>query len=60
VSWYAGCDQSHEQVDPEALDRSFFMRVCPLLSHVFISIISLRLMNGVMLIGRSWRREAPT
>jgi hypothetical protein len=41
VSWYAGCDQSHEQVDPEALDRSFFMRVCPLLSHVFISIISL-------------------
>ena len=42
MSWYAGCEQGHEQVDPEALDRSFFMRVCPLLSHVFISIISLR------------------
>jgi hypothetical protein len=23
----AGCDQNHEQVDPDALDRSFFMRV---------------------------------
>jgi hypothetical protein len=42
VLWHAGCDQSHEQVDPKALDRSFFMRVCPLLSHVFISIISMR------------------
>ncbi|KAL5652693.1 hypothetical protein ACJX0J_038151, partial [Zea mays] len=30
-AWFClrvGCDQSHEQVDPEALDRSFFMRVC--------------------------------
>ncbi|KAL6893991.1 hypothetical protein ACP4OV_008089 [Aristida adscensionis] len=29
-SWFClrvGCDQSHEHVDPEALDRSFFMRV---------------------------------
>ncbi|CAD6206824.1 unnamed protein product [Miscanthus lutarioriparius] len=29
-AWFClrvGCDQSHEQVDPEALDRSFFMRV---------------------------------
>ncbi|AQK73800.1 hypothetical protein ZEAMMB73_Zm00001d017715 [Zea mays] len=29
-SWFylrVGCDQSHEQVDPEALDRSFLMRV---------------------------------
>ncbi|KAL6636849.1 hypothetical protein ACP70R_024421 [Stipagrostis hirtigluma subsp. patula] len=29
-SWFClrvGCDQNHEQVDPEALDRSFFMRV---------------------------------
>ncbi|KAJ1293417.1 hypothetical protein BS78_01G066500 [Paspalum vaginatum] len=29
-TWFClrvGCDQSHEQVDPEALDRSFFMRV---------------------------------
>ena len=34
MSWHAGCDQSHEQVDPEALDRSFFMRVCPLLSII--------------------------
>uniref|UniRef100_A0A804P324 Uncharacterized protein n=1 Tax=Zea mays TaxID=4577 RepID=A0A804P324_MAIZE len=30
-AWFClrvGCDQSHERVDPEALDRSFFMRVC--------------------------------
>ncbi|KAL5648190.1 hypothetical protein ACJX0J_042545, partial [Zea mays] len=30
-AWFClrvGCDQSHEQVDREALDRSFFMRVC--------------------------------
>ncbi|XP_062209446.1 uncharacterized protein LOC133911262 isoform X2 [Phragmites australis] len=30
ASWFClrvGCDQSHEQVDPDALDRSFFMRV---------------------------------
>ncbi|XP_008680997.1 uncharacterized protein [Zea mays] len=29
-AWFClrvGCDQSHEQVDPEALDRSFFVRV---------------------------------
>ncbi|XP_062214465.1 uncharacterized protein LOC133915350 [Phragmites australis] len=29
-AWFClrvGCDQSHEQIDPEALDRSFFMRV---------------------------------
>ncbi|XP_066331469.1 uncharacterized protein [Miscanthus floridulus] len=29
-AWFClrvGCDQNHEQVDPEALDRSFFMRV---------------------------------
>ncbi|AQK59713.1 hypothetical protein ZEAMMB73_Zm00001d053571 [Zea mays] len=29
-AWFClrvGCDQSHERVDPEALDRSFFMRV---------------------------------
>ncbi|KAG2534922.1 uncharacterized protein LOC120689950 isoform X1 [Panicum virgatum] len=29
-AWFClrvGCDQSHEQVDPEALDRSFFMQV---------------------------------
>ncbi|GJM96768.1 hypothetical protein PR202_ga13631 [Eleusine coracana subsp. coracana] len=30
ASWFClrvGCDQNHEQVDPEALGRSFFMRV---------------------------------
>ncbi|KAL5210611.1 hypothetical protein ABZP36_006234 [Zizania latifolia] len=30
TSWFClriGCDQNHEQVDPEALHRSFFMRV---------------------------------
>uniref|UniRef100_A0A0A9CWR7 Uncharacterized protein n=1 Tax=Arundo donax TaxID=35708 RepID=A0A0A9CWR7_ARUDO len=29
-AWFClrvGCDQSHEQIDPDALDRSFFMRV---------------------------------
>lgn len=29
-AWFClrvGCEQGHEQVDPEALDRSFFMRV---------------------------------